>query len=116
MIASGRQNRRASNPLSPASRLHSAWLTQRGLEPPPVKPPHGNPPIPLFKIPSAQWPVVLHRVAQGESLRQIARSYHASYEAVRRVLNAARKGLLTGDSKPATLNPETQEEGEQFYP
>lgn len=64
-----------------------------------------NPPIPLFKIPPARLPSVLQCVAQGESLRQIARSYHTSYEAVHRVLNAARKELLAGEWKPATLHP-----------
>ena len=71
---------------------------------------HVNPPIPLFKIPPAEWPSVLQRVAQGESLRQIARSYHTSYEAVRRVLNASRKGLLASQSDPAGLHPEGAEE------
>jgi hypothetical protein len=43
---------------------------------------------------------VLQRVAQGESLRQIARSYHTSYEAVRRVLNAARSEVLGSEGEP----------------
>lgn len=46
---------------------------------------------------------VARRVAQGESLRQIARSYHTSYEAVRRVLNTARKDLLASQGEPAVL-------------
>jgi transposase len=49
-------------------------------------------------------------VAQGESLRQIARSYHTSYEAVRRVLNAARKELVAGESAQSMLHPENTEE------
>jgi DNA invertase Pin-like site-specific DNA recombinase len=49
---------------------------------------------------------VLQRVAQGESLRQIARSYHTSHEAVRRVLNAARKELVTGEGKQSALPAE----------
>ena len=77
----------------------------------PTKPPHTNPPIPLFKIPPTEWPAVLQRVAQGESLRQIARSYHTSYEAVRRVLNAARKELVAGESKLSTQ----QSEGPERY-
>jgi DNA invertase Pin-like site-specific DNA recombinase len=64
---------------------------------------HVNPPIPLFKIPPAQWPTVLQRVAQGESLRQIARSYHTSYEAVRRVLNAARSEMLGSEGEQKSL-------------
>ena len=69
-----------------------------------------NPPIPLFKIPPAQWPIVLQRVAQGESLRQIARSYHTSYEAVRRVLSMARKELLAGEGTPSALHAEDKEQ------
>ena len=69
----------------------------------PAKPLHGNPPIPPFKIPPAQWPIVLHRVAQGESLRQIAKSYQMSYEAVCRVMNAARKERLSGEINPSCL-------------
>jgi len=83
---------------------------QSGLEAHPAKPAHTNPPIHLFKIPPAQWPTVLQRVAQGESLRQIARSYHTSYEAVRRVLNASRKGLLAHPDSPADLHPKGVEE------
>ena len=71
-----------------------AILITGGLEPLPDKPPHVNPPIPLFKIPPAQWPIVLQSVAQGESLRQIAWSYYTSDEAVRRVLHTARKALV----------------------
>ena len=70
---------------------------------------HVNPPIPLFKIPPAQWPTVLQRVAQGESLRQIARSYHTSHEAVRRVLHAARKDLLADKGTRSLLPPEDTE-------
>ena len=104
------RNRRDSGPRSPAHTLSSATPLPSGLEPPPAKPPHSNPPIPLFKIPPAQWPIVLQRVAQGESLRQIARSYHTSYEAVRRVLNAARKQLVVGDGDPSAVRAD---EGEQ---
>lgn len=104
------RNRRASNSLSPTSKLYFAVLLTGGLEAHPAKPPHPNPPIPLFKIPPAQWPAVLQRVAQGESLRQIARSYDTSYEAVRRVLSAARKELVTRQGKPAALPPEEAEE------
>jgi len=71
---------------------------------------HVNPPIPLFKIPPSQWPIVLQRVAQGESLRQIARSYHTSYEAVRRVLQAARKESLSGEGTSAVMRIEDSEQ------
>jgi hypothetical protein len=75
-----------------------------------------NPPIPLFKIPPAQWPVVLQRVALGESLRQIERRYHTSCEEVRRVLHAARKEALAGYNQPASLHAETRADGEQLHP
>ena len=105
------RNRRDSVPRSPAQTLQAAALRPCGLEPPPAKPLHANPPIPLFKIPPAQWPIVLQRVAQGESLRQIAWSYRTSYEAVRRVLNASRKDLLGSQCEPAGLPPvEAKEE------
>jgi hypothetical protein len=55
-----------------------------------------NPPPPEWKIPRSQWPDVLHRVNQGESLRQVAKSYGVSYEAVRRVLRAARREGMSG--------------------
>jgi len=71
---------------------------------------HVNLPIPLVKIPPAEWPILLQRVAQGESLRQIARSYHTSHEAVRRVLNAARKELLVREGAPSVLPAEDAEE------
>lgn len=70
-----------------------------------------NPPIPLFKIPQSEWPLVVQRVAQGESLRQIARSYHTSYEAVRRVLRAARKEVVVCQGEPPAQPPEDAEEG-----
>ena len=46
---------------------------------------------PRWKIPPSQWGIVLQRVEQGEPLRRIARDYGVSYEAVRRVLRAARR-------------------------
>src|SRR6266567_4615993 len=46
---------------------------------------------PHWKIPVAQWPTVLHRIDQGEPLRKVAGAYGVSYEAVRRVLRAARQ-------------------------
>ena len=46
---------------------------------------------PYWKIPLAQWPTVLHRIDQGEPLRKVAGEYGVSYEAVRRVLRAARQ-------------------------
>jgi len=46
---------------------------------------------PHWKIPVAQWPTVLHRIDQGEPLSEVAGEYGVSYEAVRRVLRAARQ-------------------------
>ena len=51
-----------------------------------------GPDNPQWKIPSSEWPAVLRRVEQnGEPLRQVARDYGVSYEAVRRVVRAASK-------------------------
>ncbi len=47
-------------------------------------------PDPRWKIPPSAWEIVLQRVEQGDPLRHIARDYAVSYEAVRRVLRAAR--------------------------
>ena len=52
---------------------------------------------------------MVQRVAQGESLRQIARSYHTSYETVRRVLLAARKGLVASESEQSVIYAEDKE-------
>ena len=44
-----------------------------------------------FQIPPSEWGAVLRRVEEGEPLRHIAPDYGVSYEAVRRVLRAARR-------------------------
>jgi DNA-binding transcriptional regulator LsrR (DeoR family) len=41
-------------------------------------------------------------------LSQIAKSYHVSYEAVRRVINTARKERLSGEINPSSLPNEDQ--------
>ena len=46
---------------------------------------------PQYGIPPAHWPDVLHRIEQGEPLRQIAQDYGVSYETVRRTVKAAHK-------------------------
>ncbi len=66
----------------------------------PLKHPHVNPPPPPFKIPRADWPRVVQRVEQGESLRQVARSYRVSYEAIRRILAAARRSHTLDEEEP----------------
>jgi hypothetical protein len=55
---------------------------------------HVNPPSPTFRVPCAEWSRIVQRVAQGESLRQVARSYRVSYEAIRRILAAAQRSLV----------------------
>jgi hypothetical protein len=47
--------------------------------------------VPKWKIPPSEWPTVVARIEQNhEPLRQVARDYGVSYEAIRRVLKAAR--------------------------
>lgn len=46
---------------------------------------------PHWKIPPTEWPSVLSRIDQGETLRKVARDYGVSYEVVRRVIRAARR-------------------------
>jgi hypothetical protein len=48
-------------------------------------------PDPRWKIPPSEWGTVVHRVEQGEPLRQVAHDYGVSYEAVRPVLRAAHR-------------------------
>ena len=67
---------------------------------------HVNPPIPPLKIPRSVWHTVVQRAAQGESLRSIARSLDTSYEAVRRVLLAARQEMLGEGQEPPPLSEE----------
>jgi hypothetical protein len=50
-----------------------------------------GPENPSWKIPHSCWSDVLQRVARGETLRFIASQYGVSYEAVRRVIQAARE-------------------------
>jgi len=50
-----------------------------------------RPDHPQWKIPHAEWSRVLYRVGQGETYRQIASQYGVSYEAIRRVVKAARR-------------------------
>jgi len=61
----------------------SVFSPHQQRRPGPDKPRHG--------IPPENWPDVLRRIEQGETLRQVAKDYHVSYETVRRVLHATRK-------------------------
>jgi hypothetical protein len=49
-----------------------------------------------WKIPPFEWQTVLRMIDQGESLRTVAQDYNVSYEAVRRVVRAARRSLQEG--------------------
>jgi hypothetical protein len=58
---------------------------------------HPGPDDSHWKIPMPEWSTVLRRVEQNhEPLRQVAKDYNVSYEAVRRVLRAARKQQKAG--------------------
>jgi hypothetical protein len=98
--ASWRRNRRESDSLSPLKWVPLPALLLSSVEMVPPKHPHVNPPPPPFKIPHAEWPRVVQRVAQGESLRQVARSYRVSYEAIRRILVAARRSHEHDEEEP----------------
>ncbi|HZS78685.1 MAG TPA: hypothetical protein VFA41_18885 [Ktedonobacteraceae bacterium] len=55
-----------------------------------------GPKNPRYGISPEQWPDVLHRIEQGETLRQIAKDYSVSYETIRRTIRAARKRQQQG--------------------
>jgi hypothetical protein len=58
---------------------------------------HPKPGNPHWKIPVAEWPAALRRIEENnEPLRQVAKDYAVSYEAVRRVVRAARQQQKTG--------------------
>jgi hypothetical protein len=61
---------------------------------------HVNPPPPPYKVQREEWSRVVQRVAQGESLRQVARSYRVSYEAIRRILATARRNQVHTEDEP----------------
>lgn len=53
-----------------------------------------------WKIPPSEWPAILQRIDQGESLSQIAREYAVSRKAVQRVEKAARKVFNASERPP----------------
>ena len=58
---------------------------------------HPGPAKPGYGIPAEEWPNVLCRVTENEEpLRQVAKDYGVSYEAVRRTVRAAQKSQQTG--------------------
>ena len=50
-----------------------------------------GPANPRYGVPRDQWPNVVQRIEQGESLRRVAKDYGVSYETIRRVLRAMRQ-------------------------
>ena len=50
-----------------------------------------GPDDPHWKIATAEWSTVLHRIDQGEPLRKGAGDYGVSQETIRRIIFAARK-------------------------
>ena len=60
-------------------------------EPSPRKQRRPGPTEPHYGITPEQWPGILRRIEQGNTLRQIAKEYGVSYETVRRTLRAAQK-------------------------
>ncbi len=61
----------------------------------PVIPPQSQagPINPRWKLPPAEWPRIVERVEQGESLREIAASYGVTYPVARKAEKLARLGL-----------------------
>lgn len=104
--ASNRWNRRVSVHLSPLASVPSTALLAGSISSIPPVAQHVNPPVPPLKIPRSAWHSVVQRAAQGESLRSIARSLDTSYEAVRRVLLAARQELLGESHEQPPLSDE----------
>jgi hypothetical protein len=104
-----KRNRRASIHLSPLASVPSALLLTDSISSIPPAAQHVTPPIPPLKIPRSAWHAVVQRAAQGESLRSIARSMDTSYEAVRRVLLAARQDLQEDPDEP--LPPSDEDVG-----
>jgi transposase len=63
-----------------------------------------------WKIPEAEWPVVLQQIEQGVSLSQIGKAYGVSRKAVKRVAQAARQRLQvemhsSTPSYPGNISP-----------
>lgn len=52
---------------------------------------HPGPDTPHRGVPPEQWPDVLRRVEQGDSVRELARDYHVSYQTIHRIVQAMRK-------------------------
>jgi hypothetical protein len=46
---------------------------------------------PRYGVPRSEWPTILRRVEQGESLRRVAQDYHVSYQTIHRIVQTGRK-------------------------
>ncbi len=77
-----------SDPL--ANPFEAALTNPKVVVGKPHRQPANDPNNTQWKIPLSEWGTLLRR-AEHEPLRQIARDYNVSYEAVRRVIRAARK-------------------------
>ncbi len=73
-----------------ANPFEAALTNQKIVAGKPRGQPASDPANTQWKIPPSDWGIVLRR-AEHESLRQIARDYNVSHEAVRRVIRVARK-------------------------
>ncbi len=100
------RNRRVSVHLSPLASVPPTALLTGSISIVPPTAHHINPPVPPLKIPRSAWHAVVQRAAQGESLRSIARNLDTSYEAVRRVLLAARQELVGEQHQQPPLSEE----------
>lgn len=100
LIGCCRRNRRESNSLSPLWWVPQSALLLSAVKSIPPKHPHVNPPTPLYKVPRVEWPRIVQRVAQGESLRQVARGNRVPYEAIRRILASARRHQTHSEGNP----------------
>jgi hypothetical protein len=88
--------RRPSVPLSPTFGIVTNFPTTS--QPIPLYPPsklraqrRPGPVKPRYGVPRSEWPSILRRVAQGESLRRVAQDYHVSYQTIHRIVQTGRK-------------------------
>ena len=80
--------------LTPAGKLYQKVQrllaedeVPEGSHPPVMKHRRPGPEYPVYGIPAAEWPTVVHRVAGlKEPLRIIAAAYGVSHETIRRIL------------------------------
>jgi hypothetical protein len=61
--------------------------TSEGSHPPVLKHRRPGPKHPVYGIPAAEWPTVVHRVVElKEALRIVAAAYGVSHETIRRIM------------------------------